>query len=424
MRGLALFFLPVAKAQLKDPGPQLTKILEFKRNIEHERKHLFKSLKKDTPAAFAQELTKLLSYWLRQHEYGELEDEAELSEQAIQVRKLVSHAAASIKYISASLEGGGPFFIALGAFERELSQYLLSREPDDAVSSRSEISRLCTLAWREPGAAELARSISEGAQHLSLAEGDWQILSILLRLLAGIAADAYSAHMLSQTLWLEVGGADLSKGAEELSRVVASKGLSKVVASVKSNMALYYITRYSDATKALANLATLFAESCIELSDSQLVRHSRALPSPSSRTYTDEVLALLGRFRGEISDSKLDKLEKLATDLGDFTTKEHAAAKLREFQRSRKNGQGDDDSQDPDADADLKRQMFDVLYSSGIKDPDVGLFVGVFRNDPELVKASLDSGARPDVGDGTVLSRHKAILAVEAPELYAKHWLR
>jgi hypothetical protein len=423
MRGLALFFLPIAKSQLKDPGPQLKRLLEFKQKIERERRHLFKSLKKDTPAAFAQELTKLLSHWLRQHEHGESEDEAELRERAIQVRKLISHAAASIRYICAALQGGGPFFIALGAFERELREYLLSRKPGDVASSRSEISRLCTLAWREPGAAELARSISEGAQHLSLAEGDWQILSISLRLLAGIAADAYSAYMLSQSLWLEVGDTEMSKGAEEISKVVESKGLSEVVASVKSNMALYFITRYSDATNALADLVTLFAESCIDLSDAQLVRHTHALPSPSSRTHTDEILALLGRFRGEISDSNLDRLEKLATDLGVFTTKEHAVVKLREFQQSR-NHQDADNNQDPDEDRELKRQMFELLYSLGVKDPDVSLFVGVFRDDPELVKASLESGARPDVGDGLVLSRHKAILAVEAPDLYAKHWLR
>ena len=43
IRNIALFFKEVAPAQLKDPGPQLAKVIEFKRKIENGKKYLFKS---------------------------------------------------------------------------------------------------------------------------------------------------------------------------------------------------------------------------------------------------------------------------------------------------------------------------------------------------------------------------------------------
>lgn len=68
MLDLQLFFLPVAEAQLKDPGSQLQKVLAFKSKIESAKNHLFKQLGKDDE--FAAALRASLGRWLHLHEKG------------------------------------------------------------------------------------------------------------------------------------------------------------------------------------------------------------------------------------------------------------------------------------------------------------------------------------------------------------------
>lgn len=68
MRQLVMMFKAVDPQQLSDPGPQLQKVLEFKRNIESKKTHLFHSF--DTTEAFGKLLQKHLAAWLRAEEQG------------------------------------------------------------------------------------------------------------------------------------------------------------------------------------------------------------------------------------------------------------------------------------------------------------------------------------------------------------------
>lgn len=66
MRNVVVFFKGVDAVQLGDPGPQLLKVLEFKKKLEEERGHLFKTY--DDVGSFEQKLGRLLGEWLREHE--------------------------------------------------------------------------------------------------------------------------------------------------------------------------------------------------------------------------------------------------------------------------------------------------------------------------------------------------------------------
>ena len=65
MRNVCLFFKSVDDRQKRSPGPQLKKVLAFRRKIEAARKHLYKSY--DQPGEFVIMLERLLADWLRQH---------------------------------------------------------------------------------------------------------------------------------------------------------------------------------------------------------------------------------------------------------------------------------------------------------------------------------------------------------------------
>ena len=62
----SVLFLPVAQAQLKDPGEQLTSVLAFKQRLINEKSCLFQHL--DDDARFAEVLRGLLGRWRRKHE--------------------------------------------------------------------------------------------------------------------------------------------------------------------------------------------------------------------------------------------------------------------------------------------------------------------------------------------------------------------
>jgi hypothetical protein len=66
IRNIALFFKDIEPAQLHDPGPQLAKVIEFKRKIERDKKYLFKSYA--LTADFGEGLERYLASWLRDHE--------------------------------------------------------------------------------------------------------------------------------------------------------------------------------------------------------------------------------------------------------------------------------------------------------------------------------------------------------------------
>jgi Domain of unknown function (DUF4062) len=66
MRDRAALFLPVAAAQMKDPGAQLSAVLKFRQALIDQKGCLFKQLNRDED--FAGELRALLAQWRRAHE--------------------------------------------------------------------------------------------------------------------------------------------------------------------------------------------------------------------------------------------------------------------------------------------------------------------------------------------------------------------
>lgn len=66
MREIVVFFRGVDAALLSDPGPQLQKVLDFKRKIEDEKRLLFETF--DSPESFGEKLKRHLASWTRLHE--------------------------------------------------------------------------------------------------------------------------------------------------------------------------------------------------------------------------------------------------------------------------------------------------------------------------------------------------------------------
>jgi tetratricopeptide (TPR) repeat protein len=70
MRQIVVLFKSVDPRQLSDPGPELRKVLEFKKKLESERGLLFDSF--DEISTFRKKLRRHLASWTRDHESGEL----------------------------------------------------------------------------------------------------------------------------------------------------------------------------------------------------------------------------------------------------------------------------------------------------------------------------------------------------------------
>jgi hypothetical protein len=68
MRQLVVFFKDVEKRMLDDPGAQLQQVLEFKRQLEVSKKHLFMQFQ--TPVEFQKQLRKFLAQWAFDHGVG------------------------------------------------------------------------------------------------------------------------------------------------------------------------------------------------------------------------------------------------------------------------------------------------------------------------------------------------------------------
>lgn len=66
MREVLVFFKSVDIQRMSDPGPQLTRVLEFKKQLEHDKNLLFSTF--DDQAAFEQRLRCHLADWVRKHE--------------------------------------------------------------------------------------------------------------------------------------------------------------------------------------------------------------------------------------------------------------------------------------------------------------------------------------------------------------------
>lgn len=69
MKDIAVLFKDVADDQLRDPGPQLAKVLEFQKKLEADRQLLYRTF--GSPADFADELRSLFAQWLRDWRDGE-----------------------------------------------------------------------------------------------------------------------------------------------------------------------------------------------------------------------------------------------------------------------------------------------------------------------------------------------------------------
>ena len=68
MRQLVAFFKAVDPSKLSDPGEQLNKVLEFKRELEASKRILFSTF--DKIFEFEQQLRRHLAKWVREHEQG------------------------------------------------------------------------------------------------------------------------------------------------------------------------------------------------------------------------------------------------------------------------------------------------------------------------------------------------------------------
>lgn len=71
MREVVVFFKWVDPQQLADPGPQLQKVLEFRRRLEESKEHLFMTF--DEPLLFRSTLRRYLARWVHAYERGVLE---------------------------------------------------------------------------------------------------------------------------------------------------------------------------------------------------------------------------------------------------------------------------------------------------------------------------------------------------------------
>lgn len=69
MRKLVMMFKAVDPKQLSDAGPQLQKVLEFRKTIESEKNHLFHNF--DSIEIFRKLLRRHLAAWLRDEEAGD-----------------------------------------------------------------------------------------------------------------------------------------------------------------------------------------------------------------------------------------------------------------------------------------------------------------------------------------------------------------
>jgi tetratricopeptide (TPR) repeat protein len=70
MRQIVILFKSVEERQLSDPGAQLGKVLEFKKQLEDEKRLLFDTF--DNVESLKQKVHRSLSGWLRDHEKGSL----------------------------------------------------------------------------------------------------------------------------------------------------------------------------------------------------------------------------------------------------------------------------------------------------------------------------------------------------------------
>jgi hypothetical protein len=68
MRKIIVFFKTVDAVQLGDPGPQLQKVIDFKKKVEEEKERLFSTF--DDVEAFTKHLHVHLAAWMREHEKG------------------------------------------------------------------------------------------------------------------------------------------------------------------------------------------------------------------------------------------------------------------------------------------------------------------------------------------------------------------
>ncbi|MGA9582283.1 MAG: DUF4062 domain-containing protein [Allosphingosinicella sp.] len=66
MQRIVVFFVAVDPGKMSDPGPQLQKVLDFRKQIEAERKLLYQQVEGERD--FADELRKHLAQWVRDHE--------------------------------------------------------------------------------------------------------------------------------------------------------------------------------------------------------------------------------------------------------------------------------------------------------------------------------------------------------------------
>ncbi len=73
LQQVVVFFKAVTPSQLSDPGPQLKRVLDFKRELEGSKRILFHTV--DELDAFTAQIRRYVVKWLRDHERGERSNE-------------------------------------------------------------------------------------------------------------------------------------------------------------------------------------------------------------------------------------------------------------------------------------------------------------------------------------------------------------
>ena len=331
IRNIALFFRDVDPAKLRDPGPQLTAVLEFKRRIEAEKKYFAKSY--STVEQFADMLEGYLAQWLRDHS-GAAGNASSTGPASLVAAPRTPNAAAGpgtapgfsywIDQAARLMEGGTPDYAAAlfcadraaaaansdvdWAWARQqwaVAQFKLTK-PDEAISAFDDVADRLSAATSPEGRRQVAMALLNKGLTLSAIGRRAEAIAAYDDLLArfGAAQDLPVRERLADALFSKgVALRALGRSAEEiaafddlLARFGAARELrlrAWVAKTLRNKgMRLGELGRSADALAALDELLARFGAAA-ELPLREQV--AQALVNKGVR------LSELGRSREEIA---------------------------------------------------------------------------------------------------------------------------
>jgi tetratricopeptide (TPR) repeat protein len=165
MLELSVFFKLVENRQASDPGAQLKRVLDFRKQLEAEKKLLFQTI--DSASAFKQSLTRLLAKWLREHELlianekGIAQVDSHVDDKSIETSSRVPYLLAQSIYDAHSALQEG----LVDSAERTFSDVLrISGDLNDQVAAVAGLSEVKVAQ----GDMRIARELIDKALDLSL----------------------------------------------------------------------------------------------------------------------------------------------------------------------------------------------------------------------------------------------------------------